>query len=491
MALEEEDAWGLFGDDEAAPTGGLGDGATDAKEGSAAAGDVSRGASEGLRLEVLQARARVLTLANKVVPLTVADLQAADSEAQWTARSLQLDQALAKLRSGTAGDLALHESVSALAQEAFREVEQAGRWKQPAHRELFCVAAAMGAVAAASLFQSEPGDARSAALLAALKHLDVASVFGLPSDVSGPVAAALESALTVANVLPSPASFEGGLQEKAEPWLTVGPEPEMTGPRVLSVTAGELTLEQFRRDYYGRSGVAVRQLAHDWPAHTVFAGRAGLRRLGCRHGHRTIPVELRDASGALTEKLMSLKDFIETKLLASDAKSKAEAGLTAYLAQHDLFGQIPALRELIQVPAFCSAGRLGPVNAWLGTGGTITRAHFDSYDNLFVQLTGRKYIRLLENDQAPFLYCAKRGTKRQLCTTEAATEEKASLDELAQGNMTEVPNLESYDKEQYPLLAQAAYQEIVLDAGDALYIPAGMWHYVRSLSTSFSVNFWF
>ena len=32
--------------------------------------------------------------------------------------------------------------------------------------------------------------------------------------------------------------------------------------------------------------------------------------------------------------------------------------------------------------------------------------------------------------------------------------------------------------------------EAVLGPGDALYVPKGWWHYVRSLSPSFSVSFW-
>ena len=34
------------------------------------------------------------------------------------------------------------------------------------------------------------------------------------------------------------------------------------------------------------------------------------------------------------------------------------------------------------------------------------------------------------------------------------------------------------------------YWECVLGPGDTLVIPIGWWHYVRSLSISFSVSFW-
>lgn len=50
---------------------------------------------------------------------------------------------------------------------------------------------------------------------------------------------------------------------------------------------------------------------------------------------------------------------------------------------------------------------------------------------------------------------------------------------------------EREDLELHPLSAHAVYQDVILREGDALFIPAGTWHYVRSLSTSISVNYWF
>ena len=38
----------------------------------------------------------------------------------------------------------------------------------------------------------------------------------------------------------------------------------------------------------------------------------------------------------------------------------------------------------------CGAGQLERVNAWIGTAGTVTPCHFDSYDNLLGQVAGFK-----------------------------------------------------------------------------------------------------
>merc|ERR1712187_993140 len=140
---------------------------------------------------------------------------------------------------------------------------------------------------------------------------------------------------------------------------------------------------------------------------------------------------------------MLLKEFIEQKLLSPDAKDVAEKGETAYLAQHDLFAQIPELHKFIATPELCQAGKLSNVSAWLGTGGTITRAHYDSYDNVFVQLIGRKYVRLLAQDQAPLLYRVKRartaGPENEHLERDAATIPCADGSAFAQGNMSAIP----------------------------------------------------
>jgi hypothetical protein len=43
----------------------------------------------------------------------------------------------------------------------------------------------------------------------------------------------------------------------------------------------------------------------------------------------------------------------------------------------------------------------------------------------------------------------------------------------------------------YASAAQVEFVEGILAPGDMLFIPKSHWHYVRSLTTSCSINFWF
>jgi len=197
---------------------------------------------------------------------------------------------------------------------------------------------------------------------------------------------------------------------------------------------------------------------------------------------RLVPIEhgVMSEKGGMKEELMTMHTFVRCHLAPSVSQNvyclgqaEGEEKSVAYLAQHQLFEQIDDLKNDIILPSEC--GKSGPshVNAWIGTGGTRTPLHFDSYDNLFVQVVGSKYVRLYEKTETSKLYVIKNDDNNY----------------AKQGNMSAV-DCEKEDYSAYPLVKDAKYTEIILYPGDALYIPAKTWHYVRGLSTSASVNFW-
>lgn len=91
---------------------------------------------------------------------------------------------------------------------------------------------------------------------------------------------------------------------------------------------------------------------------------------------------------------------------------------------------------------------------------------------------GYKYVRLYARGEAPKLYPDVRNAERGRQSTRS------------QGNISSVA-VEAPDASRHPLFSTAEYTHAVLEPGDTLFIPARCWHFVMSLSTSISVNFWF
>ncbi|KAG5930715.1 hypothetical protein E4U53_002160 [Claviceps sorghi] len=217
-------------------------------------------------------------------------------------------------------------------------------------------------------------------------------------------------------------------------------------------------------------------------------------------GRRLVPVEVGRSyvDEHWGQELVPFGDFLARHVVAEPA-APAEVG---YLAQHDLFQQVPQLRNDVAVPDYCWAAVPGPpvraapstqprvpleeplLNAWFGPARTITPLHTDGYHNLLVQVVGTKYVRLY----APWTEGLRpRGAEHGVDMSNTS-----ALDVGVLEGWDEAPA--SADDEDLRRarrdLAASEYWECILGEGDALLIPMGWWHYVRSLSVSFSVSFW-
>lgn len=98
---------------------------------------------------------------------------------------------------------------------------------------------------------------------------------------------------------------------------------------------------------------------------------------------------------------------------------------------------------------------------------------------LGMQVAGHKYVRLYSRQQTPMLYV---DSKSDSSSAKSATR--------AQRNISAV-NIEQPNLQQHPEFVAAQFTECVLAPGEMLFIPAKYWHYVRSLSSAVSVNFWY
>ncbi|XP_037670309.1 bifunctional peptidase and arginyl-hydroxylase JMJD5 isoform X7 [Choloepus didactylus] len=229
-------------------------------------------------------------------------------------------------------------------------------------------------------------------------------------------------------------------------------------------------------------------------------------------GCRTVPVEIgsRYTDEEWSQTLMTVNEFI-SKYIINEPKD------VGYLAQHQLFDQIPELKQDISIPDYCCLGNGEEeeitINAWFGPQGTVSPLHQDPQQNFLAQaewfhklehsssqadqskeavqwrgselgfwnqtgmntssvminsVIGRKYIRLYSPQESEALY----------------PHDSHLLHNTSQVDV-ENPNLE-----QFPKFAEAPFLSCILSPGEILFIPVKYWHYVRALDLSFSVSFW-
>uniref|UniRef100_A0A1A8EUV3 Lysine-specific demethylase 8 n=1 Tax=Nothobranchius korthausae TaxID=1143690 RepID=A0A1A8EUV3_9TELE len=191
-------------------------------------------------------------------------------------------------------------------------------------------------------------------------------------------------------------------------------------------------------------------------------------------GCRTVPVEVgsRYTDEDWSQTLLTVNEFIDKYILEKVQDSQSGEKAVGYLAQHQLFDQIPELKEDIRIPDYCCLGEGDEdditVNAWFGPTGTVSPLHQDPQQNFLAQVVGSKYIRLYSPEDTDKLY----PHQSQLLHNTSQVE------------------VENPDSERFPKFVGAPYLECVLQPGDVLFIPVKHWHYVRSLDVSFSVSFW-
>lgn len=51
-------------------------------------------------------------------------------------------------------------------------------------------------------------------------------------------------------------------------------------------------------------------------------------------------------------------------------------------------------------------------------------------------------------------------------------------------------DLDNIDEKEFPKVHDLEFLDCILEEGEMLYIPPKWWHYVRSLTISFSVTYW-
>ena len=272
---------------------------------------------------------------------------------------------------------------------------------------------------------SIPDEGRDALLRRAILAVDMAHIMGGPEEILQRFGRAVESVLREgrATIDADQPPADVGL---LIPELLPSAKAPKLDPEHLLERAEGLTRKEFKRRYFNEDKpVALGNVGASWPALRKWRDLRWLKR---EHGHRNIPLEIGayDDAANWREEVMPIARFVdeylapglERELAESEAEAKAGAEAevagdavatpaknVAYLAQHQLFEQLPSLLSDFDPPdVCCTTGGVQRVNAWVGTAGTVTPCHFDSYDNLLGQVAGFKFVRLYAESDSPFLY---------------------------------------------------------------------------------------
>jgi len=165
---------------------------------------------------------------------------------------------------------------------------------------------------------------------------------------------------------------------------------------------------------------------------------------------------------------------MHTTFYCQQCPTRTLVSLTSYYPHPDLFDE-------------CKESVFGANSFFIGSRGIRTTLHYDRplVDNLFCQIHGKKRVRLFAPEEGvhfcPFSFESK------------------------YGHVSRIPEIDQVDHTAFPNFHKAKLAaDVILDPGDALYIPKGWWHHVEHNHSgwdelniadrdnlSISLNFWF
>ena len=157
-----------------------------------------------------------------------------------------------------------------------------------------------------------------------------------------------------------------------------------------------------------------------------------------------------------------------------------------YLAQCQLTDLPQSLRDDVPTPEIVQKAGKGDVydaNLWMGLAPTYTPLHRDPNPNLFLQLAGRKIVKLFPPDVGASIFAE---VQEKLGRNASSAFRGA---EMMHGKEKELLEQEVWDRKNN----SEDELEAILDQGQALFIPLGWWHSIKGVGNGVtaSANWWF
>ena len=220
--------------------------------------------------------------------------------------------------------------------------------------------------------------------------------------------------------------------------------------------------DDFLRNYYSKGNpVVLTGLFDHWPAFTKWSPDY----LRTQFGDVMIEAMLRRES----DKNYELnKDEHKTKINFAQFLDivTGPPSNDSYMVAHNfsLPGPLVDLaKDIDEIPGFLRPpDNLTEINLWLGPAGTVTPLHHDSSNVLLGQMWGEKQVIVYPWSEIHLLYNEVAGFSRF--------------------------DPETPDFSRFPLSRRATQMRATISRGEALFIPVGTWHHVRSLSPSISLS---
>jgi hypothetical protein len=151
-----------------------------------------------------------------------------------------------------------------------------------------------------------------------------------------------------------------------------------------------------------------------------------------------------------------------------------------YIAQAQLLDLPQALRDDLPTPPVilrAGKGDIYDANIWMGIPPTYTPLHKDPNPNLFLQLASNKLVRLFKPDTGAAIF---RDVQEKIRSNASAA---FRGDEMMQG-----PERIALEDAVWNCPNDIEGFEVVVRPGDALFIPKGWWHSIKSIGTDVTAS---